>query len=172
MANGLKRGTVKLENYTPAWAKDFAAEKVALEKVYGDATVAIEHVGSTAIPGLIAKPIIDIEVGLKHFDDWRKFVKPLETIGYTFMPDRVKSDEIFMPKGPEERRTHYLHITEFNSHEWQKVIKFRDKLRLNSKLRCEYEELKMDLVKKYFDSRAAYSDAKTRFIMSVIGEER
>ena len=168
MVKGLKRGTVRLENYNPVWATDFVAEKVRLQRVFGGAAVAIEHVGSTAVPGLAAKPIIDIEVGLRHFEVWRGFIKPLESIGYTFMPERVNPDEVFMPKGPEERRTHYLHITWFGSSEWQKTLKFRDSLRANQTLRQEYEQLKQRLAQQFPDGRKAYSAAKANFIERII----
>jgi GrpB-like predicted nucleotidyltransferase (UPF0157 family) len=168
--NGLKRGTVKLERYSPAWAADFATEKIGLEEVFGEMAVAIEHVGSTAVPGLAAKPIVDIEVGIKNFGDWHSFIKPLEAIGYMFMPERVKPDEVFLPKGSEEKRTHYLHITEFASDEWRKVIAFRDILRSDAELRQQYEDLKVGLARKYRDDRAAYSAAKVQFIIDALGK--
>lgn len=161
---GLRRGTVRLEPYNSVWPAVFAREQTALEMIFGGAALAIEHVGSTAVPGLSAKPIVDIEVGLRRFDEWQKIVPQLERAGYTFMPERVTPDEIFMPKGPDENRTHYLHVTGYDSAEWRKVLAFRDTLRANEATRQAYENLKQKLALDFADDRAAYSRAKAEFI--------
>jgi GrpB-like predicted nucleotidyltransferase (UPF0157 family) len=167
MTRGLRRGTVALEAYDPRWADEFAKEKIVLEAIFGGAAQAIEHVGSTAVPGLSAKPIIDIEIGLKNFSNWRKFVPQLEAAGYTYMQNRVKPDEVFMPKGPETSRTHYLHLTQFDSQEWLQVLRFRDTLRENESLRREYGRLKQQLAEKFPADREAYSRGKAAFIERV-----
>lgn len=168
MTVGLRRGSVILHAHDPDWAQDFADEKQRLQAIFGDEAGAIEHVGSTAVPGLSAKPVIDIEVGLKDFSKWRQFVAPLESAGYTFMPDRVRADEVFMPKGPETARTHYLHVTQFDSKEWRGVLKFRDRLRADSKTRTEYETLKAILAQQFPGDRAAYAAGKKAFIERAI----
>lgn len=165
---GLQRGTVQLASYSQDWAKAFMDEKKRLEDVMGDMVVAFEHVGSTAVPGLAAKPIIDIEVGLRKFEDYKELVPIAEKLGYQYMPDRIFKDYVFMPKGPEGRRTHYLHFALFDSDEWQSVVRFRDILRANPKLRDEYAALKYTLAKKYRTNRSAYTEAKASFIQSCL----
>ena len=168
MTVGLQRGTVILLPYSSVWAKDFIKEKRVLTAIFGNAAQAIEHVGSTAVPNLSAKPIIDIEVGLKDFSQWRQFVKPLEVVDYLFMPDRIRDDEVFLPKGPEAKRTHYLHITQFDSREWRVVLRFRNELRADSRLREKYEKLKEYLATEFPNDRKAYSAGKQAFIEEVI----
>ena len=164
---GLKRGTIQITDYDPAWAKEFEAEKQLLQSAFKGCTVSIEHVGSTAVPGLAAKPIIDIEVGVAHFADWRSVARLAEKVGYIYMPDRVFEEYVFMPKGPEGCRTHYLHIAAVDSDEWRNVITFRDALRSNTKLRDDYVALKHALAAK-FANRADYTAAKAEFILTAI----
>jgi len=165
---GLRRGAVMLVEYDPTWASEFEREKQLLLDVFGNKVVAIEHIGSTAVPGLPAKPIIDIEVGLRKFDDYKELVPLAETLGYIFMPDRIFDGYVFMPKGPEERRTHYLHFAAFNSDEWNNVIRFRNILRANPKIRDEYAALKAKLATANTNDRANYAANKADFILQTI----
>jgi len=161
---GLQRGMVELRLYSSAWAQVFEHEKMLLTELFGASATAVEHIGSTAVPGMTAKPIIDIMVGLRNFESWVAFTTALEGAGYVYMPDRVKADEVFMPKGPDKRRTHYLHIVEHGSREWKRCLKFRDLLRDNERLRSEYAALKAVLAQRFPGDRRAYSAAKAAFI--------
>lgn len=160
---GLKRGTVQLVDYDSSWAAEFEKEKQLLTKVLGGKVVRIEHIGSTAVPGLSAKPVIDIEVGLRNFDDYKRLIPLAEKLGYHFMPDRIFGTYVFMPKGADDCRTHYLHFAEINSSDWNNAIAFRDALRADSKLRNAYASLKYHLASVYED-RASYTKAKGEFI--------
>lgn len=82
MQIGLKRGAVKLCPYDPARAQEFEREKLILQNIFGDPSVLIEHIGSTAVPGMIAKPIIDIEVGFAAMSDWQTHKDTLCRAGY------------------------------------------------------------------------------------------
>lgn len=166
---GLKRGAVALVDYDPTWPDEFAQEKRRLEEAFGDKVVEIVHVGSTAVPGLTAKPIIDIEVGLSKLEDYKELIPLAENLGYYFMPERVFEDYVFMPKGSESCRTHYLHFAAINSDEWRNVIKFRDVLRANPKLRDEYALLKTKLAATNATNRQVYTAAKATFIERIIG---
>lgn len=97
---GLTRGTVKVVEYKPSWAVLFQEEKQHLQEVFGDKVHGIEHIGSTSVPGLAAKPIIDIIVAVYDLAVYKQFVEPLEKLGYEYMPDRVFEDRVFFPKGP------------------------------------------------------------------------
>lgn len=165
---GLRRGVVSLTGHDAFWSSAFEKERQNLAIIFGDTAAAIEHVGSTAVVGLAAKPIIDIEVGLHNFARWTDCISALEQSGYTFMPERVKDDEVFLPKGPENMRTHYLHIAQYESVEWNKTLAFRDALRQDEQIRHEYERLKSRLADEFPNDRSAYSNAKAAFIKDVL----
>jgi GrpB-like predicted nucleotidyltransferase (UPF0157 family) len=147
---GLKRGTVRLMPHNQKWIELFKKEKSDLRKVLGSKFINAEHVGSTAIPNLKAKPIIDLMVAIKNFDDWEWLKEPLSKIGYEFRRDlRQDQGHILFVKGPEDNRTHYLKVTEFDSDFWNEHILFRDYLINNSKYREEYQKLKEEMLEKY-----------------------
>ncbi|MBU1178210.1 GrpB family protein [Patescibacteria group bacterium] len=166
---GLKRGTVKLASAHDEWALVFAEEKKLLADTFKDRMVAIEHVGSTAIPGVPAKPIIDIRMAVSPLDDSiiEGFIEPLRGLGYSYrhkFPDRY-----FFAKGPEENRTHHLSIVLAGSESgWQDSILFRDYLRKNKLAREEYTALKEKLAEQFAEDRAAYTEAKKEFITKII----
>ena len=166
---GLKRGTVKLAKNHDEWARAFEIEKRSLLKTFGDRIVAIEHVGSTAIPGVPAKPIIDIRVAVTSLDDSyiNGFVEPFKKLGYFYMhkfPDRH-----FFAKGPEEKRTHHVSIVKVNSEiGWQDAVLFRDYLRSNKISREEYASFKQKLAEQFTEDRASYTKAKENFIQEIV----
>lgn len=168
---GVKRGTVRLEQYDATWPKAFADEEKNLREVFG-ADLPIEHIGSTAIPGLLAKPLIDIQVGLPRLHEATRFIPYLEQLGYTYVPERDKADEVFLPKGPTSNRTHYLHIVEIGSKRWINTLTFRDYLRAHEGARDEYAALKQRLVLQYANDRYTYTEAKTKFVEDILERAR
>jgi len=167
---GLKRGTVKLVPHNSKWAELFEEEKYLLKKTFGDTILAIEHIGSTAIPGIPAKPIIDINIGVKSLEVARDMKEKFEKLGYEhrpFVPGKTKDDlkwqELYV-KGPEEKRTHYVHVTVFGGSYWKNDLLFRDFLRKNSERAKQYAKLKEQLAEKYADNRAIYTENKEQFI--------
>ena len=166
---GLKRGTVKLTPHNPKWLSIFEKEKQALFRILGDLVVDIQHIGSTSIPGIQAKPIIDISVGIKSMKDSRKFIPLLESIGYEYRPDfGGPTIQLLFVRGPEEKRTHYLHLMKHNGSIWKNDLTFRDFLRKDKKRAKQYSELKQDLAAKYADNRATYTASKADFIHQTI----
>lgn len=164
---GLKVGTVKLEKYNLHWKKLFEDENEKLLKIFGALAIEIEHVGSTSIEGLSAKPIIDIAVALKSLDDFKKVKHYFDNEPYSIKEDSV-NNEILVRKGSEENRTHFIHIMELNSKRYKDTIIFRDYLRKHKDVLKKYEELKIDLASKYRDNRKMYSASKNDFIEEVI----
>ena len=165
---GLRRGTVELRSYDPAWAKEFADERDRLGLALGDDVVGVEHVGSTSVPGLSAKPLIDILLGLRNLSGLDSpVVGVLQRLGYQAMADRVYPERVFMPKGPEDRRTHHLHLVVAGSEEWRAPLRFRDALRADAALRGEYDALKRILAEQHAADRATYSELKADFIQRV-----
>ena len=167
MLVGLKRGKVRVVPYQKAWAEEFEREKARILKVCGSKVIVLEHIGSTSVPGLAAKPIIDIAVGIKKFKDAEKLIRPLNTIGYRFYKS-FQRQRLFVAKGPDERRTHYLHVMRYNGVKWKSDQLFRNYLRSHPTVAKQYGELKRKLAKIYQEDRHAYSDKKDSFIKSVI----
>lgn len=164
---GLKVGTVKLEKYNPVWKEMFLKENENLEKIFGNIAIEIEHVGSTSIEGLSAKPIIDIQVVINKFSDFDKIRYIFEKEPYSIKEDSPK-DEILIRKGNEENRTHFIHVVEKNSLRHTNTILFRDYLRKNRNIMLEYEKLKINLAQRYFDNRKMYTASKNDFIQNVL----
>lgn len=166
---GLKRGTVKLMSAHEEWALLFQEERRALLEKLAGHIVAIEHVGSTAIPGVPAKPIIDILLVVSSIDDSNihSFVSPLQELGYSHMhkyPDRQ-----FFAKGPEEDRTHHLSlVAQDREGHWQDPVKFRDYLRANVTVAEQYAILKRKLAAQFAQDRSSYTQAKQEFILMVL----
>lgn len=165
---GLQRGVVHLEPYIEKWVQDFEIEAEILKNIFADVALRIEHIGSTSIPGLSAKPIIDILIGIKKLSDISHVKQSLKGSGYFYRENACTADRIFFAKGPEEHRTHYVHIVEYKGDEWNKLIKFRDYLRKNDKARDDYMELKTELAEQYRNERSKYTKAKNDFIQSII----
>lgn len=164
---GLKVGNVKLEPYDTNWKNMFEEEKKCLQNLFKELAIAIEHIGSTSIEGLSAKPIIDIAVVVENLSDF-------ETIRVFFdcKPYSIKSDshcdEILIRKGPEENRTHFIHVMEIDSQRYKNTILFRDYLKSHTEYLKEYENLKKTLAEKYADNRKKYTDSKNEFIQKVL----
>ena len=165
---GLKRGTVGLEPFDPSWSSIYEKEKDALTKIFGTDLVDIQHVGSTSVEGLSAKPLIDILLAVKNLDLVSKYIPQLVNSGYEHMPERISDSRAFFPKGPRSLRTHHLSIVEHDSKEWRDTIAFRDYLRKNPETAKQYSELKIELAAKYPDDRYSYTAAKEPFIIEVL----
>ena len=171
MSIGLKCGTVKIVLYKKQWNKEFIKEKACILSVCGDRIIAIEHIGSTSVPGLSAKPIIDIAVGIKRLKDAEELLKPLRKIGYNFYR-KFQRQRLFVAKGPDEKRTHYLHVMRYKGTKWQTDQFFRNYLRTHPKEVERYTNLKEKLSKLHTDDRQSYADGKNAFIKSVIDKAR
>jgi len=169
---GLKRGTVKLTSHHKQWAKLFEKEKNILLLTLGDIKTNIEHVGSTAIPGVLAKPIIDMMLGISKSEQTEMIYKKLQELGYEDRGEQGIPGQRLFVRGPEENRTHYLHITKLNSDFWQEHILFRDYLKQNKEARDEYNQLKKNLAEKYSDKRELYTKAKADFIQNIIDKAK
>lgn len=169
---GLRRGTVELKAYDPQWSALFDDEKKRLLEVFGDRIIAIEHIGSTSIPGISAKPIIDINVAVKLLDRIDDFISELPQMGYEYMPQRRFHDRQFFPKGSRERRTHHLNLTERASKSgWEDHLTFRNYLRDNEDARKDYETLKKKLAAEFSENREEYTRQKSNFIQSIINSQ-
>lgn len=165
---GLKVGIVVIEKYNPLWKKEFNKEKKVLEEIFRNAALTIEHIGSTSIPGLSAKPIIDIAIGIKSLSDFNLIKERIMNISdYSIKEDSVQ-DEILIRKGSEDNRTHFIHVMELNSNRYKDTILFRDYLINNPEVLKKYEKLKQKLAIKYPNDRKMYTSSKNEFITNIL----
>lgn len=168
MILGLKRGEVVLAAHQHEWSWLFEEEKRLLREVLGTSLLAIEHIGSTAVTDLSAKPVIDIAILVGSFEDIEPWPEILDRHGYTYWGDREGRNDHFFAKGPDESRTYYLHVVAVSGVEWDNYLKFRDALRNQPQIRIAYEKLKQQALAAYRHDRKAYTQAKHDFIQSVL----
>jgi len=168
---GLKRGIVKLVPYNKEWADIFEQERKLLNKILGDDTK-IEHVGSTSIPGIESKPIIDIVLGYSDGNQKEKIYDLLKSAGYEDMGEKGRIEHRFFAKGSNDNRTHYIHVVKINSAGWNEYILFRDFLLKDERARNDYNKLKKELAEKYKDIREKYTEAKTKFINDILNKAK
>lgn len=155
--------------HDPGWAARFEEEREALERVIGEwAPGGIHHVGSTAVPGLEAKPIVDILVGVRDLETARSCFAPLVDIGYLYAPYLPKEMHWFCKPHPA-RRTHHLHLVPLGYRRFRDELAFRDRLRSDPALANRYLALKRELAKAHPDDRDAYTEGKARFIAEALG---
>ncbi|MFA6322002.1 MAG: GrpB family protein [Candidatus Buchananbacteria bacterium] len=166
---GLKRGTVKLVPPQKKWSKSFMVEKKKIEAMPLKQKINVEHIGSTAINNMPAKPIIDLAVGTKKFKDGYRLIKSLETLGYKYRPKASKKNSrLFFRKGSDSRVTHHLHVIKYQGRVWQDLISFRDYLNKSKSTAKSYLKLKKNLSHKFFNNRKKYLAGKNKFIKSIV----
>ena len=164
---GLQRGTVQLLPYQESWATEFAAERARLAMVLGDRVLDIQHVGSTSVPGQVAKPIIDIAIAVASLDAVNELIAPLAQLGYDYKPDSGVPGRRFFAKGPESKQTHHLHLSK-NDTVFRSLTQFRDRLIVDAEIAEQYSILKQDLASKFASDRASYTKGKNEFIAKVL----
>ena len=164
------REEVSLAQYDPDWPRQFSLEAEFLWSTLPNAIVkTIEHFGSTAVPGLLGKPIIDILVEVSTFEETKEQIVPLlQSYGYDYFwrTDAKVPYPWFIKRNPEGKRTHHIHMVEADSMWWDRLY-FRDYLRAFGEEARRYEELKLTLAEKYPNDRKAYTDGKSEFIVAL-----
>ena len=163
---------IKLVPPDPNWPHAFESERDhLLDCLRGEAIDVIEHIGSTAIPGLPAKPIIDIEIVVPNLEQARaRFPDRLASLDYVFWADNPNRERLFFVKGMPPYgtgRTHHVHVSE-GGDSLKRHLTFRDFLRANADAREAYATLKQRLADQHRSDREAYTDAKASFINEVL----
>jgi GrpB-like predicted nucleotidyltransferase (UPF0157 family) len=169
---GLPRKKVSVVAHDPRWAVLYQCAEAELRRNLGPSIVAMAHVGSTAVAGLDAKPILDLMIAVRSLRLPAEVFSKLSDIGYEHRSDDSVPGRLFFAKGEESARTHYLSICEADSSFWTSHITFRDRLRADDRLVQEYSRLKRQLAEQFPDDRSAYTKAKDFFIRSVIAGSR
>ena len=164
----LKRGIVELDDYNSKWKEEYLKEEKLLKKVLKDKILHIEHVGSTSIEGLKAKPVIDILIVIKSLKEIDEIEELLKKYDYSNRGPQGVEDRFFFAKGPEDSRTHYIHFTEPNSNTYYNLVYFKKYLIEHPEYIKKYCDLKQDLATKYADERPKYTAGKNDFIKNVV----
>jgi GrpB-like predicted nucleotidyltransferase (UPF0157 family) len=166
------RKPIRIDGYDPRWPGLYEGEKWLLERHSDGRLIAIEHVGSTSVPGLAAKPLVDIMGGVISLADADALVEPYEAIGYQYVPeyeDQLPERRYF--RKPSDLITRvtlfHLHVVEVDSEFWTRHLLFRDYLRSHPDVADEYAMLKRRLAVEYASDPLGYTDAKTDFIRSI-----
>jgi GrpB-like predicted nucleotidyltransferase (UPF0157 family) len=170
---------VAIVPYDPRWPEIFAEEKEHLLACLPREIIGrIEHFGSTAVPGLAAKPVIDMLVEVRSLEETRQEIVPiLEAQGYEYFWRPTWGDDTppfyawFIKRDSEGRRTHHIHMVERHFEHWERLI-FRDYLRAHPEAAGEYQGLKMSLAERYPHDRVAYTTGKTDFILGVMKQAK
>lgn len=160
---------VVIVDYDPEWPRRFEAERHRIMEALRAPGLTVVHVGSTAVPGLGAKPIVDIMVGVRDRAEANRVQKALEMNGYTDVTPQPGDPEWFYCLGWGTRELyHHVHLVVEGSRHWRRQLAFRDYLRAHPHAAEEYHELKKRLTHHYGENRIGYTDAKTEFITGVL----
>lgn len=162
---GLEARAVRLAPHTARWAELYREEEARLREALDGVLVDVQHYGSTSIPGIRAKPILDILAGVRRLDDVLERRARLEALGYEHAPwAGVPGHHVF---GKGKARTHLLHVVEHGSRHWSENLWFRDRLRADPALAAEYDALKARLAEAHPGDRARYTEEKSAFIQRI-----
>ncbi|HVP05459.1 MAG TPA: GrpB family protein [Dehalococcoidia bacterium] len=169
---------IVIAEYDPAWPRLFAAEREGLQQAIGEWAVAIEHVGSTAVPGLAAKPIIDIGVALEQLADALRCISPLHELGYECCGEFGIPDRIFFRKLTDSPlpgqitdghgRTHQIHMYQRDHEQFRWHIAFRDYMRAYPEAAAEYAALKRNVAARHGDDIEKYVAGKHDYIRGIL----
>jgi GrpB-like predicted nucleotidyltransferase (UPF0157 family)/pimeloyl-ACP methyl ester carboxylesterase len=161
--------------HDPDWTARYENERAAIADVLGDDVVAIAHIGGTAVPGLPAKPVIDLMVGVDGSASTLAVGRRLRAAGYAVRDDPASANDgvhVFGVRGVDGRRLAHAHVVTHGDRWWRDHIAFRDRLRADADLRARYTQLKERLAMEHRRDRDAYTDAKTEFVTTALADER
>ncbi len=157
-------------DYNACWSSQYEQEKQQILLALGENMTNIQHIGSTSVPGLAAKPVIDMLLGLKQIPPFPKQILCLEAIGYSYFGELGIPGRHYFCKGMP--RTHQIHAVLVDSEFWERHILFRDFLRSHPQAAQRYEEVKRKLAQKFADDRDRYTNSKTPLIEQLLIEAK
>ncbi|MGF6335056.1 GrpB-like predicted nucleotidyltransferase (UPF0157 family) [Bradyrhizobium sp. i1.8.4] len=168
-------GSIVVSDYDPDWLALFAQERTRIEQALGAFALAIEHIGSTAVPGLPSKPIIDLLVGVPSLEEAeQRCINPLEALGYVYLPEYASwiPGELFFRKGAPGPWTHHVHMMEPSHPRWDARLVFRDYLRAHPEAARAYADIKRALAASSKDNIEAYRAGKGAFVEETTAKAR
>ncbi len=168
MSIGLERGRAIVVPYRTEWPQLFEEIAGEVRRIAGDRILGVEHVGSTSVVGLAAKPILDILVGVANFERACELIPDLAELGFEFRPHEEIEDRHYFRKIAGNARTHHLSLATPESNHYRNTIIFRDALRREPALANAYAVLKLDLARRFPWDRESYQEGKTEFVLGVV----
>jgi len=163
---GLPDGIVQILPFNPAWNESFTAERERLKLAIGAQVVDIQHIGSTSIPSMPSKPVLDIGIAVVDFESAKDYIDPVVGLGYKYLGEYgILRRHFFMRGNP---RPHHIHMLENNSREWRSHLLFKTFLSEHPDFAREYAQLKFNLAQKHKTDRDAYQNGKEKFIKRVL----
>jgi GrpB-like predicted nucleotidyltransferase (UPF0157 family) len=160
---------ITIRPYDPEWPARYERLTADIREALGPVALRVDHIGSTAVPGLAAKDILDIQISVVSFDPEADYRLPLERIGYLFRPDDDPEHHFFKLDAADGRRLVNVHVCEAGSQWEARHIAFRDYLRASPKVAADYERLKLRLSAEH-DDVLSYTDAKVEFISRALDD--
>jgi GrpB-like predicted nucleotidyltransferase (UPF0157 family) len=155
---------VRIAEHGPAWAVQAQEELRRLAQALGPVAVRLEHVGSTAVPGLAAKPIIDLQISVAAIEPRARYVGALQRLGYLFVPEPTSPDHHFFARPAARPRSHHLHVCQVGSEHESRHLAVRDFLRAHGDEAARYAALKREVVRKHPQDRLAYIAGEDRYM--------
>ena len=163
---------VALVAFDPSWARMYELERERLMALFPGQWLDVQHIGSTAVTGMPAKPVLDLMAGVESMAVADAMIRPLEHAGYATSAEfnATLSDRRWFMRWLDGRRTHHLHVVVLGGQEWRRRLRFRDALRADAQLADRYAALKLECARRFGKDREAYTHAKSHFVLSVCGE--
>lgn len=158
---------IALTDYDPAWPGKYEQEARQIASIFGDQMISIHHIGSTAIPDIRAKPIIDIMVVVRELEKVEQFNPPMIGLGYTPRGELGIPGRRYFRKDTQEVRSHHVHVYQLGHKAIQTQLNFRDYLRAHPAKALAYSQLKSELARKFRTDPERYTDSKTEFILEI-----
>lgn len=167
--------SIVISDHDPNWSTLFEQERARVQDALGARALTVEHVGSTSVAGLAAKPIIDLLVGVADLEEARSHcVEPIKALGYAYLPEYESwlPGELFFRKGPPGPWTHHLHMMEPSHPRWDDFVLFRDYLRTHPDVARAYATIKRELAASFKDDIAGYRNGKSGFVETTMADAR
>jgi GrpB-like predicted nucleotidyltransferase (UPF0157 family) len=158
---------VEIVPYDPGWPAEFAGLGAGMRAALGDVAVRIDHIGSTSVPGLAAKPVIDVQISVRSLAPPDAFVVPLTEMGFVYRADNPERTKRYFREPPGRRRTH-VHVRRLGSFAQQFPLLFRDYLRCHAASAAEYAAVKRRCAAEFRNDRTGYVQAKEDFVWAVV----
>ena len=169
---GTAGGFVAIVPYSTEWPELFEKEAKRIKAACDGIITVIEHIGSTAVPGMPAKPIIDIMPGLDSYQDGWKIIEPLKQLGYEYSGENGIPGRFYFDYRFERRSVVHVHVYQIGTENWHRHLIFRDYLRSHPEVADQYAELKKELSVRFRKDREEYTNGKSQFINAVIHSAR
>jgi GrpB-like predicted nucleotidyltransferase (UPF0157 family) len=156
-----------VEPYNPKWPAQFMELAIPIREAMGEVALRIDHIGSTAIPGIPAKPVIDIQIAVESYEPFSAIRDPLESLQYRWRPDNPDRSKRYFREPAGANRIH-IHVRKLGSWQQQLALLFRDYLRLHPDCRDEYAQVKIDLARRFRTDRVEYVDGKGPIVWGIL----